>query len=288
MASHSVAVSSQTNGKVHRSSSRSASRAPAKAARPTGVVPHPGSPADPLAAAAFEEVSPAALLEPPAEGEETQPHRTPSEQSIEMRDLLITFRQQLAALDAATEPLATYLEEVGITAEYRTTCTSLCTVLEERLAARRQAMADEDVAIYELENARHLAEAAYSTFRQSARRAVPSSSHAALGLTEKMPDAIGHLISTVHEILTAAQREPYASYLAAATFSSARVESVAARFDELNSRYALRGQAHQAALAATRARNEAAHTLHAAARQLEIEVHGILRLHPELNRPAGF
>lgn len=217
-----------------------------------------------------------------------QPHRTPSEQSVETRDLFITFSQQLASLDAATEPLATYLEEVGITAEYRATCAALCTVLEERLAARRQAMADEDVAIQEFENARALAETAYSTFRQSARRAVPSSSHAALGLTEKKPEAIGHLISTVHEVLAAARREPYAGYLAAATFSAARIESVAARFDELSSRYTVRVHMHQAALAATRARNEAAHELRAAARQLTIEVDGILRLHPELPRPAGF
>ena len=209
-------------------------------------------------------------------------------QPFSLRELLYHVSRQLTGLAAVTEPLATYLEENGITAAYLSAIGSLHSVLESGLATRQQAMSDEDVAVRQLESARFLAETEYATYRQTARFALAPEYHSALGLTSPMPARLGIFIGTARESLAAAQREPYAGLLAIAAFSAERVQAVATLIDVLQTLLDARNAAHQAALAATRARNESARELRRAAHQLTVEVNSILRLHPEVNRPDGF
>ena len=324
MASQHTAATSKTNGKVHRQSSRKFSRkiphkpAKATAAAPVATVdtlpaPTVEQPAPVIVAEApaplvdsIEPVAPVAPVEPPpvtaaapapqpsAQEEPPPPppaeeeHPTRSAQAISLRELLYHVSRQLTGLAAVTEPLATYLEENGITAAYLSAIGSLHSVLESGLATRQQAMSDEDVAVRQLESARFLAETEYATYRQTARFALAPEYHSALGLTSPMPARLGIFIGTARESLAAAQREPYAGLLAIAAFSAERVQAVATLIDVLQTLLDARNAAHQAALAATRARNESARELRRAAHQLTVEVNSILRLHPEVNRPDGF
>lgn len=322
MASQHAAATSKTNGKVHRQSSRKFSRkvphkpAKATAAAPAATVdtlpaPTVEQPAPVIVAEApaplvdsIEPVAPVAPVEPPpvtaaapapqpsAQEEPPPPaeeeHPTPSEQAISLRELLYHVGKQLTGLAAVPEPLATYLEENGITAAYLSAIGSLHSVLESGLATRQQAMSDEDVAVRQLESARFMAQTEYATYRQTARFALAPEYHGALGLTSPMPARLGIFIGTARESLAAAQREPYAGLLAIAAFSAERVQAVATLIDLLQTLLDARNAAHLAGLAATRARNESARELRRAARQLTVEVNSILRLHPEVNRPDGF
>ena len=322
MASQHAAATSKTNGKVHRQSSRKFSRkvphkpAKATAAAPAATVdtlpaPTVEQPAPVIVAEApaplvdsIEPVAPVAPVEPPpvtaaapapqpsAQEEPPPPaeeeHPTPSEQAISLRELLYHVGKQLTGLAAVPEPLATYLEENGITAAYLSAIGSLHSVLESGLATRQQAMSDEDVAVRQLESARYLAKTEYATYRQTARFALAPEYHSALGLTSPMPARLGIFIGTARESLAAAQREPYAGLLAIAAFGAERVQAVATLIDVLQTLLDARNAAHLAGLAATRARNESARELRRAARQLTVEVNSILRLHPEVNRPDGF
>lgn len=325
MASQHVAATSKTNGKVHRQSSRKSSRkfsrkAPHKPAKATATAPAatvdtlpaptveqpapvivaeapapPVAPIEPVApvepppvTAAAPAPQPSAQDEPPPPPPEEEEHPTPNEQPIELRELLYYVGKQLTSLAAVTEPLATYLADNGITAAYLSAIASLQTVLEEGLATRRQARSDEHVAVLRLERAYYLAKTEYATFRQTARFALAPEYYGALGLDYPIPTKIGIFLGTARETLAAAQREPYAGLLAAAAFTAERVQAVATLIDLLQTLLDARNAAHQAALTATRARNESARELRRAARQLTVEVNSILRLHPEVNRPDGF
>ncbi|MCO5213405.1 MAG: hypothetical protein M9936_27195 [Caldilinea sp.] len=239
----------------------------------------------PPVTAAAPAPQPSAQEEPPPPAEEEHP--TPSEQAISLRELLYHVGKQLTGLAAVPEPLATYLEENGITAAYLSAIGSLHSVLESGLATRQQAMSDEDVAVRQLECPLHGPNRIRHLSPDGAFALAPEY-HGALGLTSPMPARLGIFIGTARESLAAAQREPYAGLLAIAAFGAERVQAVATLIDVLQTLLDARNAAHLAGLAATRARNESARELRRAARQLTVEVNSILRLHPEVNRPDGF
>ena len=223
---------------------------------------------------------------------ETEPI-TPFPQRIDHRILLTTSRSIIGGLAAPNAPLAALLAELKIGPERLGDCTSLCDAVEAALAARQEAMSNEKTAVKNMRDARHLLDVAYATFRQVARTIYPDSvrdagARRALGLDMPIVDSTPVFANLAREALTAAQREPYATQLAAANFDADRIEETLALVTALEMLIQARQLAHRAALDATIARDTTVAELHRAMRQLKLDVRSILRVHPEINPPANF
>jgi len=230
--------------------------------------------------------------EPPPPPPETEPV-IPFPQRMEYRVLLTESRAIIGGLEAPNAPLAALLAELNIGPERLAACTSLCDAVGAALAARQEAMSNEKTAVKNMRDARHLLDVAYATFRQVARTIYPDSvrdagARRALGLDMPIVDSTPVFANLAREALTAAQREPYATQLAAANIDADRIEEMLALVTVLEMLVQARQLAHRAALDATIMRDATVAELRRAMRQLKLDVQSILRVHPEINPPANF
>ena len=246
----------------------------------------------PAPAPAATTPAPVATEEEPPPPPETEPI-LPGTQRMEFRILLTKSRAIIGGLEAPNAPLAALLAELNIGPERLAACTSLCDAVEAALAARQEAMSNEKTAVKNMRDARHLLDVAYATFRQVARTVYPDSerdagARRALGLDMPVVDSTPVFANLAREALTAAQREPYATQLAAANFDADRIEEMLALVTVLEMLIQARQLAHRAALDATIMRDATVAELRRAMRQLKLDVQSILRVHPEINPPANF
>ena len=246
----------------------------------------------PAPAPAATTPAPIATEEEPPPPPETEPI-LPGTQRMEFRILLTKSRAIIGGLEAPNAPLAALLAELNIGPERLAACTSLCDAVGAALAARQEAMSNEKTAVKNMRDARHLLEVAYATFRQVARTIYPDSvrdagARRALGLDMPIVDSTPVFANLAREALTAAQREPYATQLAAANFDADRIEEMLALVTVLEMLIQARQLAHRAALDATIMRDATVAELRRAMRQLKLDVQSILRVHPEINPPANF
>jgi len=203
--------------------------------------------------------------------------------------LLDEVAQMLHGLATADEAFQAAMAGAGLSEEYLAACSARYAAAEQGVATRHQAMADALAATEALAAADFQARAAYSAFRQVARTVVRShSGRAALKLDERTPEHRMLFLHTAEATLTAAQGEPYATLLGAATFEPTRVAATLAMLDALAAAQAAQATAQHHARMATLARDAAMSDLTTMARQIKVEVRTLLRRHPHLHAPVGF
>ncbi len=212
-----------------------------------------------------------------------------SSQNVEQQRLLIDTQTLLTGVEGVGEPLRSLLEARGITSSYLTTGRSYCEALDVAIVERCQRMAEQKAAVDQQAKAYVLARGGYASLRQVERTVVSDpAAEIALGLNEEIPGDTGFFVASASHAVAAAQREPYASLLAGATYGSEQLEEVAAAIAALSTLMQMRSDADQAASDATQMRNAAAAEVRRFARQLRLTIGLILRQHPELLRPVWF
>jgi len=197
--------------------------------------------------------------------------------------------RMLSGLATADEAFQAAMVNAGLLESYLAACSVKYMTAEQAIAARHQAMVNALTATEALAAANLQARAAFSAFRQVARTVVTShSGRAALKLDEAIPDQRALFMRMAEGALTAAQGEPYATQLGAATFGPTRVAATLAMLDTLAAAQAAQATAQHHAKMATLTRNAAVRELATAARQIKVEVRTLLRRHPHLQAPVGF
>lgn len=218
---------------------------------------------------------------------------TRAPQSERIRRFLAKSDDQLYGLSTAPEPTASLLAACRITQDRLASVFGLYDAAQLAVADRREAMVREATAVRDVQRAYLLADAGHGAFRQVVRTLYPDpirdlDAHRALGLDLPTPKTITLFVDMGRESVGAAQREPYATQLAAVGFDDEGIAGVMALFDALDALYQARLAAGHAATEATRTRNAAVETLRTAMRQLRAEVKAMLRAHPEASAPSGF
>lgn len=218
---------------------------------------------------------------------------TRAPQSERIRRFLAKSDDQLYGLSTAPEPVASLLAAYHITPERLASVFGLYDASQLSVSDRRVAMVREALAVRDVQRAYLLAVSSYGAFRQVMRTIYPDpirdlDAHRALGLDLPTPKTITLFVDMGRESLQAAQREPYATQLAAVGFDAEGIAGALALFDALDTLYQARLAAGHAATEATRARNAAVESLRIAMRQLQAEVKAMLRAHPEVSAPSGF
>lgn len=197
--------------------------------------------------------------------------------------------RQLTGLEGASPPLRQLLTELGIVPA----CTMLCASQREAvlatMEARQQSVATERDAVYVQDRAIATARGSLSALRQVQRTLFTGDgAQVALGLNEELPWADEQFVDRGRILLAVAQREPYSTVLAGAAFSAERIAEIGVEIDVAAQTIAARLEARNAAVLTTRVRDEAFAELRRLMRQLRVQVHNVLRRHPELERPVGF
>lgn len=267
----------------------------------TAQVPASSAEMTPINAPASAATAPAAPAStaPDAAGaakSEPAPPRKKRRYNLQREDyasLLARIDDQLQGLEVANPLLRALLAEHGVTAEVLAARRAQYDAAQAEMSNRIIVAAAEASTVIAMNQARHAAEIAYGTFRQTARVAFPDRTDAAdiylaLQLTEAIPEATTLFVDRARLVLQAAQCEPIAGGLAAATFDAVRVADVLAAIEALDAAYKARRQAHAAAVAATRKRNDTVRALRRAMRPIALAVSAVLRLHPTVNRPADW
>lgn len=249
-------------------------------------------PAPAAAAPVAGEVKPSAQEAPP---DETTGETTPAtpvvrhSHNVAQQRLLIELQALVQGVEGAGEPLHSLLEAQGINSAYLVACRSIGEALDEAIAVRRQAMADQNLAVQQQAQAGDYARSTYAALRKVARTVLPNTSaHIALGLNEHAPRDLDLFLATARDAVTAAKQEPYASQLAGTTLGSDRLEAMEGALAALTTLIQMRQDADQAAVDATRARNATASEVRRYVRQLRVEIDLILRQHPEITAPVWF
>jgi hypothetical protein len=227
---------------------------------------------------------PAAVEE--ASDRETSPEDKPSSphsQSQKQLDVLLDFQRMRNGLVKASDAFRLLMPNYGLTPAFLAAGDLLYTAASNRVAARHTALT---AAIAATEQQ---ARASYIGFRRIGRTAIHlASGRKSLLLDEKLPQAKESFVEVAERVLTAAQQEPYATQLAAATFDSERVTEALAALDRLTVCIDERKVAAKAAKEATEARNAAIEELRVYIQQLRANVSTLLRLNPSLHAPVGF
>ncbi len=280
-----------------------------KAAEPAaiaanGALPSP-APAGETPQQATPAPAPVAESEPPttpdagAEGDGTTqppPKRKKRRYSPQREDyaiLLGCIDNKLYGLETASPALRDLLAEHGVTPAVLAACRTQYDAAQAAMNERGSCAAAEAGAVVAMDRARHRAEIAYGTFRQTARTAFPDRAESAaiylgLHLTEAIPEATALFVDDARLVLQAAQHAAIAGGLAAATFDAGRIAAVGEAIDALDDAYKARHQAHAVAVQATRKRNETVRALRRAMRPIALGVSAMLRLNPTVNRPVDW
>jgi hypothetical protein len=228
-----------------------------------------------------------AQVETEALDEATVPER--HRQSQKQLAQLAAVAQMLTGLATADAAFQSAMANGGLLEGYLTECHAKVAAAEAGITARHLAVVEALAATEALAAADLQARAAFSAFRQVARTVVTShSGRTALKLDERVPDQRARFVQVAEGVLTAAQGEPYATLLGAATFGPARIAATLATFDALDQAQRAQVAAQHQAQTATLARDAAMHELALAARQIQVEVRTLLRCHPGLRAPVGF
>ncbi|MCO5211255.1 MAG: hypothetical protein M9936_16300 [Caldilinea sp.] len=230
---------------------------------------------------------------PPAQGEapgKARPAKAVVYHSQNYKQLLLIEVQALIdGASSAPDPLPALLESYGIDDAYLAACRAACAALDGAIADRRQAMADKVAAVARQALADATARRIYAGLRKVARTVLRTSpEQIALGLDEEASGDTALFLAGARHAVAAAQQEPYASRLAAATWNAERLALAGATLDALAAAMLARQEAEQVAIEATRARNAAAVKVRRCARQLRVAIELLLGQHPELSRPVWF
>lgn len=210
-------------------------------------------------------------------------------QNYKQQQLLIDVQALIDGASSAPDPLHALLESFGIDGAYLAACRAACVALDGAIAVRRQAMADKVEAVARQARADASARVIYAGLRKVARTVLRTRpEQIALGLDEEASGDTALFLAGARHAVAAAQQEPYASRLAAATWHAERLALAGATLDALAAAMLARQEAEQAAIEATRARNAAAVNVRRRARQLRVVIELLLRQHPELSRPVWF
>jgi hypothetical protein len=228
-----------------------------------------------------------ARLETEAPDEAIAPER--HRQSQKQLAQLAAVAQMLNGLATADAAFQSAMADSGLLEGYLAECHAKYAAAEAGIAARHQAVVEAFAATEALAAADLRARAAFSAFRQVARTVVTShSGRTALKLDERITPQRVRFVQVAEAVLTAAQDEPYATLLGAATFGPARIAATLATLDALAQAQAAQVAAQHRAQTATLVRDAAMHELALAARQIKVEVRTLLRCHPGLRAPVGF
>lgn len=248
----------------------------------TSVVPNGAAPGVFPYPAAVEEAS----------DRETSPEDKPSSphsQSQKQLDVLLDFQRMRNGLVKASDAFRLLMPNYGLTPAFLAAGDLLYTAASNRVAARHTALTAAIGATERQMVAEQQARASYIGFRRIGRTAIHlASGRKSLLLDEKLPQAKESFVEVAERVLTAAQQEPYATQLAAATFDSERVTEALAALDRLTVCIDERKVAAKAAKEATEARNAAIEELRVYIQQLRANVSTLLRLNPSLHAPVGF
>ena len=210
-------------------------------------------------------------------------------QNYKQQLLLIDVQALIDGASSAPDPLPALLESYGIDDAYLAACRAACAALDGAIAVRRQAMADKVAAVARQALADATARRIYAGLRKVARTVLRTSpEQIALGLDEEASGDTALFLAGARHAVAAAQQEPYASRLAAATWNAERLALAGATLDALAAAILARQEAEQVAIEATRARNAAAVKVRRRARQLRVAIELLLGQHPELSRPVWF
>jgi hypothetical protein len=247
----------------------------------TVVVTNGAAPVEPVGLAAARS-EPAALAASPAPQER---HR----QSQKQLAMLDAVEKMLTGLANADAPFQAAMVKAGLIEGYLAECRARYAAAEEAIEVRHVAMIEALAATEQMQAAEFQARAAYSAFRQIARTVVTSSSgRAALKLDERTPVHREVFLRTAEAALTAAQGEPYATLLSAATFDAERVAETLATLEPLMATATAQEIAHHRAKQATAERDAAMRELATVTRQIKVEVKTLVRRNPALTLPVGF
>jgi len=213
---------------------------------------------------------------------------TRSVQRAEYADYLATTGDTLAAVAAATEPLRTYLEEQGVTAQFLAARQSAFDAALASIETRQAALAAFAAAVEDQERAESLARTSYSAFRQIANRTLPNDPpRLALRLQERVPGGLKEFVDSARQVLAAAKAEPYATQLAQVAMGPDQMDGALGDLDAVELLHNRRLAAATEAKTATVARDEAIRNLRVAMHPLTVAVETVLRRYPTLVRPVG-
>lgn len=222
-------------------------------------------------------------------GKVTAPARPRHVHPVFMANYVAESGQTLTGLAGASEPTRQVLTGVGVVPTCTTLCSSQREVVLALMEARQQAVAAERVAVDVQDRALAALESSLVTLRGVERTLFRDDGDLiALGLNEELPGTDGAFVDRARFIVAAAEREPFATILAGAAFSAERVAEIAVEVDVAEQAIAARQTAHNAAVTATRVRDEAFGELRRLMQQLRVQVNSVLRRHPEVERPVGF
>ncbi|HRW50122.1 MAG: hypothetical protein M9936_29835 [Caldilinea sp.] len=222
-------------------------------------------------------------------GKETAAAKTRHFHPVSMTNYVAESGQALTGLAGASELTRQLLTGVGIVP----TCTNLCSSQREvvlaLMEARQQAAAAERMAVDAQDRALAVLQSSLVTLRGVERTLFRDDGVLiALGLNEELPGTDGAFVDRARFIVAAAERDPYATILAGAAFSAERIAEIAVEVDVAEQAIAARQAAHNAAVIATRVRDEAFSELRRLMQQLRVQVNSVLHRHPEVERPVGF
>ncbi|MBE2236923.1 MAG: hypothetical protein IAE81_03980 [Caldilineaceae bacterium] len=225
-----------------------------------------------------------------AAGEESKtPASPPLQQRADHYRQITLVRRQLSSLRTANEAMAALLAAQGVSAEHLANLQAQLEEAEQSIDVRQEAIAAEQAAIAHVQRLFADATESLSVLRQVGRAvALSEAAHTDLHLDEPLPHSIDLFLPLARRSLSRAQQEPYATLLADATYTPARVATALAQVDALEAAIAARQQAHEVALKARQARDRTMTVLRRAMRPLRVQMKKILRSHPEMIRPAGF
>ncbi len=286
------------NGKVNgHAATLEAEAAVALAPDPAGVQAPVPLPAPAVAAPAADGVPPVATEEPTGgeSGGEAEP-KAPAVRNPQPERYYVFLGESdnfIKGVAGAGEPMASLLPAYGITPERLADAIAQLEGSHASIDGRTQAMLDEARAVIVMQHAQLLAEIAFTNFRQVGRTVYSDAirdrdARLALALDQRIPTTIMLFLDKGRSALAFARQEPQITRLAAAGFTTERIDETLALFNALDTLYDARQVAQQAAKCATRARDATLRDFQRVMRQLRADVKALLRAHPEIDPPVGF
>lgn len=263
------------------------------------------APGAPVAPSAPVEAAPAATVAPPMATEEStggdesggEPEqKTPAVRNLQPERYYVFLGESdnfIKGVAGAGEPMASLLPAYGITPERLAAVTAQLEGAQGSIDTRTQAMFDKARAVIDMQRAQGQAEIAFTNFRQVGRivfgdKVADRDARLALALDLRIPTTIMLFLDKGRSALAFARQEPQITRLAAAGFTTERIDETLALFDALDVLYDARQAAEQAAKSATRSRDATQRDFERVMRQLRADVSALLRAHPEVDAPVGF
>jgi hypothetical protein len=204
-------------------------------------------------------------------------------------DKLTAMRVMLDGLDGVDEAFRTAMTAAGLGPDFLADAATKLIKAEQAVDARHEAQARAMAQTEVLAEDDYQARAAYSAFRQVARLVVTNGAgRMALKLDERVPQGLAGFRHHAETALSAAEEEPYASQLAAATFGPERIAALRGMLAGLLEAADAQAEAQHAARHATAVRDVMVRDALLAGRQIRVEVSVLLRRYRHLSAPQGF